>query len=68
MIDNPQPSPNNYKAADLGISFLVCILLCGAAGYGLDHWLGSKPWGILGGIFLGFAAWLWQMWQAFNAK
>lgn len=63
------PDPvKGWGAADLGISFVVCILLCGGTGYALDGYYGSKPWGILAGMFLGFAAWLWQMWQVFKAK
>jgi len=34
------------------------ILLLGAIGYGLDRWLGTSPWfllgGLLGGLVVGF--------------
>ncbi|WDI32294.1 AtpZ/AtpI family protein [Hyphococcus flavus] len=36
--------------------FVGCLL-----GLGLDHWLGTKPWFLLAGIALGFAAGLRNM-------
>jgi F0F1-type ATP synthase assembly protein I len=30
------------------------ILLFGAVGYGVDHWLGSGPWAMLTGLVAGF--------------
>jgi F0F1-type ATP synthase assembly protein I len=48
---------------DLGVHLVVCIVLAGGLGYGLDVWASSRPWGLIGGIALGFAAWLWQMWK-----
>jgi F0F1-type ATP synthase assembly protein I len=38
-------------------------LVASALGYGLDVWLHTSPWGLIGGMALGFAAWLWQMWK-----
>ena len=32
------------------------ILLFGAAGYGVDYWAGSAPWGMLTGLIAGFVA------------
>jgi len=36
-------------------NYLVgAILLFGAVGYGVDHWLGSGPWAMLTGLVAGF--------------
>ncbi len=38
--------------ADLGVALAAGLLL----GYGIDHYFGSRPWGMLGGALLGLAA------------
>lgn len=48
---------------DLGLNFMVSILLCGGVGYGVDRWLGSLPWGMLIGFVLGFCAGLYVIWK-----
>lgn len=45
-------------AAAFTLFSTVAILL--GAGYLLDRWLGSSPWGIVGGIVLGSAVGLYQ--------
>ena len=35
-------------------ALLGAILLFGAAGYGVDYWAGSGPWGLLTGLIAGF--------------
>ena len=32
------------------------VLVGGAIGYALDHWLGIRPWGVIVFVLLGFAA------------
>ena len=69
---NKPPAGNNqeprtgasFSGGDLGVHLLVCVLVTGALGYALDMWAGSRPWGMLGGGFLGFFAWLWEVWRA----
>ena len=43
---------------DVGLRLVGAVLGLGALGFALDKWLGSLPWGMLGGIVLGFVAWL----------
>ena len=38
--------------ADMGVALLAGGLL----GYGIDHYFGTRPWGLLGGALLGLAA------------
>jgi len=40
-------------AAAASYMLVGAILLLGAAGYGLDQWLGTRPWFLLGGLLLG---------------
>jgi ATP synthase protein I len=34
-------------------TLVAAILLLGGLGFALDRWLGSEPWGLLGGLALG---------------
>ena len=45
-------------AAAFTLFSTVAVLL--GAGYLIDRWLGSSPWGIVGGIVLGSAVGLYQ--------
>ncbi|MBF0499593.1 MAG: AtpZ/AtpI family protein [Candidatus Riflebacteria bacterium] len=40
----------------LGLTIGLCIAFGLAAGWGIDKWLGTAPWGVLLGIFWGIAA------------
>lgn len=52
--------------AGMGAAYGLLVALClgTAAGWALDHWLKSSPWGLLAGVGLGFAAGLLQLRQA----
>ena len=41
-------------AAAASYSLIGAIGLLGGLGYGLDRWLGTWPWGLVGGLLLGF--------------
>ena len=34
-----------------------------AIGFGVDHFAGTRPWGVIGGVLLGFAVSVWMAWQ-----
>lgn len=53
----------SFSGADIGVHFIVCILVGCAFGYAFDRWLGWAPWGMLAGGFVGFAAWLRAVWK-----
>ena len=36
--------------------FSAAVLVGAALGYGIDHFTGSSPWGLLAGLFLGLCA------------
>ena len=42
-------------AASISYSLIGSIIVLGAIGYGLDRWLGTEPWCLVGGLLLGFA-------------
>lgn len=56
----PPPAMGGF---DLGLNFIVSILLCSGAGFALDKWLGTLPLFMLVGMLLGFAAGLYVIWQ-----
>jgi F0F1-type ATP synthase assembly protein I len=51
-------------AAAASYSLIGAILLFGGIGYGCDLWLGSAPWGLVGGLLLGVAVGLYQLARA----
>ena len=57
----PESEAAGHRAAlgvawRISIEMAVAIGVCGAIGYGLDRWLGTVPWLMLGFLVLGFAA------------
>jgi ATP synthase protein I len=43
-----------YKLAGLGFEFIAAVAVGIGIGYLLDRWLGIAPWGLIGGVALGF--------------
>jgi F0F1-type ATP synthase assembly protein I len=51
-----KPLPNDYaRYAGLGFQFGATLLLFGALGWWLDQKLGSAPWLLIAGVFIGAA-------------
>lgn len=48
-------------AAAASYALIGAILLFGAVGYGLDEWLGTSPWGLIGGLAVGLAVGFYQL-------
>lgn len=48
--------PLSGDAARLAIDFASATAVGSALGYGLDLWLNSSPWGMIGGLCIGCAA------------
>lgn len=40
----------------VGLSLVLAVVMGAAAGYGIDRWFGTTPWGFLVGFFLGVVA------------
>ena len=50
-----------HRMAGVGFEFLAAILLFGGIGWLLDWGLGWSPWGLVGGLAVGFVAGMWQL-------
>ena len=40
-------------ATRLGLEMVVAVAVGAVLGYGIDRWLGSEPWVMIVGVFLG---------------
>ena len=59
---NPDQEPTQKSASNMAeglkyaSEFSAAVLVGAALGWGIDHFTGSGPWGLLVGMFLGFCA------------
>ena len=52
MSEDSQKGPQ--ASSGIGYVLVVLVVLFTAAGYGLDHWLHTRPWFMVAGVFVGF--------------
>jgi ATP synthase protein I len=48
----------------IGIELVVAIAVATALGWAIDHWLGTRPWGMIVLFFLGVAAGMLNVYRA----
>jgi|SRR5271165_3723648 len=48
----------------IGIELVAAVVVSVGLGWAIDHWLGTKPWAILGMFFLGIAAGMLNVYRA----
>ena len=48
-------------AAGASYTLIGAILLLGGIGYAVDHWLGTSPWFLLGGLLLGIVVGMYEL-------
>jgi ATP synthase protein I len=48
----------------IGIELVVAIAVATAVGWAIDHWLGTRPWGMIVLFFLGVAAGMLNVYRA----
>jgi F0F1-type ATP synthase assembly protein I len=48
-------------AAGASYTLIGGVIAFGAIGYGLDRWLGSSPWCLIGGLLLGIVVGMWEI-------
>lgn len=69
-VEEAQDKAANAKGMALGMrlssEFVAAIVIGGLIGYGLDQWLGTKPWLFLLFFMLGLAAAILTVTRAFN--
>jgi F0F1-type ATP synthase assembly protein I len=44
-----------------GYTLIGAIGVCGGAGYALDAWQGTTPWGLVGGLLLGVVVGFYEL-------
>jgi F0F1-type ATP synthase assembly protein I len=49
------------SAAGAGYSIIGAIVVCGGIGYAVDHWRGTSPWFLVGGLFLGIIVGFYEL-------
>ena len=57
MPSDQQPSdqqPNPWRMAHMGLELAGAVLVFGLVGWYVDHKMGSEPWGLGIGLFVGF--------------
>jgi Putative F0F1-ATPase subunit Ca2+/Mg2+ transporter len=52
------------SAAMVSYSLIGAIVVLGGVGYGLDRWLGTSPWLLLGGLLLGMIVGFYELAKA----
>lgn len=48
-------------AAGASYTLIGAIILLGGIGYAVDHWRGTSPWGLLGGLLLGLVVGFYEL-------
>ena len=48
-------------AAGAGYTLIGAILLLGGIGYAVDHWQGTSPWFLVGGLLLGIIVGMYEL-------
>jgi ATP synthase protein I len=48
----------------IGIELVVAVAVATAVGWAIDHWLGTRPWGMIVLFFLGVAAGMLNVYRA----
>ncbi|HED65744.1 MAG TPA: AtpZ/AtpI family protein [Planctomycetes bacterium] len=61
-------SPDLYRFAGVGLHFGATIGFFAWLGYWADGKLGSSPWLLLVGVFLGFGLGLWSLVSKFGPR
>ena len=53
MTDQNKDSSNLWRLSGIGVELVAAIVGFGLAGYGVDAYFDSSPWGLLVGLALG---------------
>ncbi len=54
------------SGAQAGLELVTSIVAGALIGYGLDHWLGTKPWMLILFLFLGVGTGFWSVYRISN--
>ena len=61
-----QPNANGGEGTGMamGIEFTGAVLVAAFLGWGVDHFAGTSPWGLMAGFVLGFATGVYSLIKA----
>lgn len=59
MADSKEP--NLWRYFGIGFELAGAVLVLMLIGYGIDHWLGTDPWGLVSGAIIGLAGGLYNL-------
>lgn len=62
------PEDGKGTAMRIGTELIVAVAVGGGIGFFIDSWLGTKPWFLIGFLFLGNAAGLWNIFRLINGQ
>ena len=54
------------KGSQIGFEFAAVVLVCTGAGWLIDLYLSTKPWGLLLMLCVGFAIGMFNVWRMLN--
>jgi ATP synthase protein I len=52
----------------IGLELMVAVGVGTGAGWAIDHWLGTRPWGMIVLFFLGTAVGMLNVWRAVTGQ
>lgn len=61
-VERPPAATRPTKGLAVAGNLVACVLVGMLLGWGVDWLTGTKPWGLIVGFGLGFAAWLRELW------
>ena len=62
------PEDGKGQAMRIGTELIVAVIVGGGIGFMIDTWLGTKPWFLIGFLFLGNFAGLWNVFRITNGQ
>lgn len=62
------PEDGKGQAMRIGTELIVAVIVGGGIGFMIDTWLGTKPWFLIGFLFLGNFAGLWNVFRITNSQ
>lgn len=64
LAPDPKARESAGRGMQAGVGLVGSVLVCLAAGIGLDRWLGTAPLFMLALLILGFVAGIWQAYRS----
>jgi len=62
--ETPEQGTEAIKASRIGFDFVATVAVCAVLGWLADRWFGTRPWGLLVMLLIGFIAGIANVWRA----